>query len=325
MPGFDLLTPQAVMQAVSQGFDLRLSGSLTPYPSYINRVYGLEDEDEDEFIVKFYRPGRWSFDAVLEEHQFLRDCEGAELPVIPPLPDEEGETLLEMSLVDESGEEEDICFALFPKRGGRNFDAEGEEEWLRLGRLLGRLHSVARERQALHRVTIDPRETTARQIEELVSLIHPDFREAYEEFASETVRRIAPSFEGLETHRIHGDCHRGNILDRPGDGLLLIDFDDMAVGPAVQDLWLLLPGHREECRREIGLLLEGYEEFLTFPRESLELIEPLRFMRMIHYSAWCSRQRFDEGFLRHFPDWGSRAYWVKELEDLKEQARVLAR
>mgnify|MGYP005851094351 CR=1 FL=1 len=177
MPGFDLLTPQAVMQAVSQGFGLRLSGSLTPYPSYINRVYGLEDEDEKEFIVKFYRPGRWSFEAVLEEHQFLLDCAGAELPVIPPLSDDDGETLLEMSLVGEAGEEEDICFALFPKRGGRNFDAEGEEEWLRLGRLLGRLHAVARERQALHRVTIDPRKTTARQIEELVSMIHPDFRE----------------------------------------------------------------------------------------------------------------------------------------------------
>ena len=211
----------------------------------------------------------------------------------------------------------------FPKRGGRNFDAEGDEEWLRLGRLLGRLHLVAREGSSLERIRLDPSITTRSQIDELLGLVHPDVRQEYEGLARGAVEQITPLFTGVSTLRLHGDCHRGNILDRQGEGLLLIDFDDMAVGPAVQDLWLLLPGRRNECRREIALLLEGYTEFSVFPWESLDLIEPLRFMRMVHFSAWCARQRYDEGFLRHFPDWGSRSYWVKELEDLREQTRYI--
>ena len=127
----------------------------------------------------------------------------------------------------------------------------------------------------------------------------------------------------LVLQRIHGDCHRGNILEHPDKGLLLIDFDDMMSGPVVQDLWLLLPGSYAESKREIGLLLEGYEEFSRFPLSTLGLIEPLRFMRMIHYLVWCARQRFDAGFETHFPGWGTRAWWSKEIEDLRRQLERL--
>ncbi|WP_319478029.1 serine/threonine protein kinase [Marispirochaeta aestuarii] len=322
MSGFDLLTPELVLQAVTQAWGFSLESSLSPFPSYINRVYGLRDDDGREYVTKFYRPGRWSYEAILEEHQFLEDCREAELPVVVPVPDEEGFTLQDVIAVDDEGNEEEYLFALFPKRGGRNFDAEGEEEWLRLGRLLGRLHQVAGDREAEHRLVLHPQETTMSHIRELSDLVHPDLRVEFEDFCLEAVEMISPAFEGLDYHRIHGDCHRGNILDRPGEGLLLIDFDDMAVGPAVQDLWLLLPGRRDECSRELNLLVEGYEEFLSFPRRSLDLIEALRFMRILHYSAWCARQRKDAGFFKHFPGWGSKAYWTKELEDLKDQVRL---
>ena len=140
---------------------------------------------------------------------------------------------------------------------------------------------------------------------------------------------LQPRFEGLSFRSIHGDCHRGNILDRlgssskPGDGLLIIDFDDMMMGPAVQDLWLLLPDHAEQCRKELGLLVEGYEAFLSFDRRELELVEGLRFMRMVYFLAWRSKQRNDKWFKESFPDWGSKAFWTAELEDLRDQAELV--
>lgn len=316
MGGFDLLTPQLVLGAVSQSFDLELDSTITPYPSYINRVYGVREAGGRELVVKFYRPGRWSDEAILDEHTFLQDCLEAELPVVAPLADEEGDTLFAV-------EEPEFLLALFPKRGGRIFDAESDDAWLRLGRLMGRLHKVGAEAEAANRIRLHPQDTTRPQIEELFRLAHPDCRDEFQELAAAALERIIPRFEGVSLQRIHGDSHRGNILDRGGEGLLLIDFDDMAVGPPIQDLWLLLPGRRDECGRELGLLIEGYEEFRPAPLATFSLIEPLRFMRMIHFMAWCGRQREDVGFRSHFPDWGSRAYWITEIEDLRQQLQFL--
>ncbi len=323
MAGFELLTPGFVHESVSAVFGLSLEGSLVPYPSYINRVYGLKDDDGKEYVVKFYRPGRWSYEAVEEEHQFLSDCSEAELPVIAPMEDADGDTLFEVTAVSPEEEEQDFLMALFPKKGGRSFDAEGEEQWYRLGRLLGRLHSVGLSRRALHRLNWNPSDVSQPQMEELLPLIHPDVATDFEELCREVLQRITPAFQNIPVHRIHGDCHRGNILERPDTGLMLIDFDDMATGPAVQDLWLLLPGRRAESEEQIGQFTAGYEEFSFFPWETLNLIEPLRFMRMLHFAAWCARQRNDTGFLRHFPDWGSRAYWIREFEDLRDQSSVI--
>ena len=134
---------------------------------------------------------------------------------------------------------------------------------------------------------------------------------------------IDPVFHDARAHRIHGDCHRGNVIDRPGDGLALIDFDDMMTGPPVQDLWLMLPDHAAQSARELSALLEGYEQFQAFDRSTLRLIEPLRFMRMIYFLAWRARQRNDYWFRGSFPDWGTEAFWIKETEDLREQAAVV--
>ncbi len=134
---------------------------------------------------------------------------------------------------------------------------------------------------------------------------------------------MVPLFDGVAMHRIHGDCHRGNMIERPGTGLALIDFDDMMMGPAVQDLWLVLPGRAAESRRELGILLDAYEGFAAFDRASLRLIEPLRFMRMIYFLAWRARQRDDYWFRESFPQWGTEAFWIKETEDLQEQAAMV--
>jgi Ser/Thr protein kinase RdoA (MazF antagonist) len=148
----------------------------------------------------------------------------------------------------------------------------------------------------------------------------PDrLRGPFRDAASRIIEMSAPLFDGVERIRVHGDCHRGNILDRLEQGLLLIDFDDMAMGPPVQDLWLLLPDRAAQSIREIELFIEGYQLFRTFDRASLRCIEPLRAMRMIYFLAWCSRQVDDFQFRRNFPDWGSDAFWQKEINDLREQ------
>jgi Ser/Thr protein kinase RdoA (MazF antagonist) len=327
---FDFLDPNTVIHAVEQAYGLTLDGTLQPYPSYINRVYGLRDEEGASFVVKFYRPGRWSREAVLDEHRFLLDCAEAEIPVVAPLDRPGGGTLAEAVVEEEEEEEEEdeehhVHLALFPRRGGRSFDAEREEDWLRLGSMIARCHSVGRLREAPHRAVCRPEDLTAGFIRELLNegVVHPDCREEFEMVYRETLEMITPLFSGVPLQRVHGDCHRGNILDRPGEGLLLIDFDDMMNAPPVQDIWLLLPGRAADCPRELALLLEGYETFLDFDRVTLRLIEPLRFMRMVYFLAWRARQRHDLWFAREFPDWGGKAFWTKETEDLRDQLRVI--
>jgi Ser/Thr protein kinase RdoA (MazF antagonist) len=263
-------------------------------------------------------------DCILDEHLFLRDCGDAELPVAVPLELRGGESLGELILEDEEGEYP-FLFALFPKMGGRNFDAEADEDWLRLGAVLGRLHAVGCKRDAPSRMRCDPVNLTKALLGGLLDedLVHPELIAEFEDLCLGVIDFLAPRFEGLAFRRIHGDCHRGNILDRPGSGLLIIDFDDMMTGPAVQDLWLLLPDHAAKCRRELGLLVEGYEAFLPFDRQELELVEGLRFMRMVYFLAWRSRQRNDKWFRESFPDWGNKAFWTTELEDLRDQAELV--
>lgn len=321
---FDLLTPEAALDAVEAAYGLSLDGRVMTYPSYINRVYGFRTDEGDEYVAKFYRSGRWSWEAILEEHTFVLQCAAAEIPVVAPLADLEGESLTEVE-ISQGSEEALFPFALYPKRGGRSFDAETDEAWYRLGSIVGRVHAVGRGEEAHHRPICLPREWTSPFVEELLfqELVHPDLAAEFRELTEEIVTLAAPRFKGLPMQRIHGDCHRGNLLDRPGEGLLMIDFDDMMVGPAVQDIWLLLPGYASDCRRELTMLLDGYEEFLSFPRESLDLIEPLRFMRMVHFLSWQARQREDHWFRREFPDWGSKQFWIRELEDFKTQADVV--
>jgi Ser/Thr protein kinase RdoA (MazF antagonist) len=321
---FELLSPDRALAAVETAHGFELDGTLESYPSYVNRVYGVRAQTGERWVAKFYRPGRWSAKAILDEHRFLTDCAADEIPVVAPVPGHDGLTLHQLT-AREDEREELFHFAVFPRMGGRSFEPESDDALVRLGSLLGRCHAVGARAEAPHRVVCAPVPTTASFVDELLSerLVPPDCVDAFSAACRETLTEIAPLFDGVPAQRIHGDCHRGNVIDRPGDGLALIDFDDMMSGPPVQDLWLVLPDHAEKSTRELSSLLDGYERFHPFDRSTLALIEPLRFMRMIYFLAWRARQRNDYWFRGTFPDWGTEAFWIKETEDLKEQAAMV--
>ena len=310
------MSPDRIIAAGEAYLDTRLDGVMTPFNSYVNRVYGLRDEEGNPFVGKFYRPGRWSVEGIREEHRFVRQCADADIPVVSPLPAAGLQTLREV---------EGILYTLFPLRGGRTFDITSDEDWVRLGSIVARMHLVGEQEEAEERTLCSPEETTLRQVDGLArsGLIPDDLVSEFTGICGETLGLISPLFRGAENIRIHGDCHRGNILDRLDEGLLIIDFDDMMSGPPVQDLWLLLPGHLSECPGEADLLLYGYTQFRDFDRSTLDLVEPLRFMRIIYFLAWCALQKNDPGFYSHFPDWGEKGFWVKELEDLSYQRQVI--
>ncbi|WP_460057244.1 serine/threonine protein kinase [Spirochaeta dissipatitropha] len=321
---FEQLRPELIIPAVEQAIGIELDGTINQYNSYINRVYEVRDAAGKPYMAKFYRPGRWTDEAILEEHEFIFDCAGSEIPTVAPLRDEDGSSLFS---VESSSDERSVefSFALFPKRSGRNFDAESDDDWLRLGALAGRLHSVSAMRNVENRISWTPRDILDSYVAELreSNCVHPDLANDFFELVESLLLKINDDFSQLPRFRIHGDFHRGNILDRSEEGLLLIDFDDMMLGPAVQDIWLLLPERAEECPREFNLIAEGYEQFRSFDYRWKSYIEGLRLMRMIYYLAWSARQRMDKGFISDFPSWGSKAFWMKEIEDIHEQARFI--
>ncbi len=315
---FQRLSPDLVLRLVEEALGVRCTNLCRPLASYINRVYELEQEDGSGLVVKFYRPGRWNLAALQDEHDFLLELAGREIPVIAPLVLTGNTTL---------GQHQGVSFAVFPKCGGRSFDEYTDEQWLEIGRLLGRVHAVGAARPPSGRIVMRPDRSTREQVRYLLSgeFIPPDLAGEFGGLAETLIQEITPFFEGVEMIRIHGDCHFSNLIYRPGESFYLIDFDDMALGPPVQDFWMLLPGYRDETLVEIDLLLEGYETFRDFDRRTLRLIEPLRAMRFIHYTAWCGYQVAEEGLSRVMPDFGTRDYWRREIDDLRDQlARIRA-
>ena len=314
--GFGGLIPEVIIGAVESALGRPFTGLAMPLPSYINRVYELQARDGERIIAKFYRPGRWTPDALADEQRFVADCARAEIPVVPPL-DLPGRGTLH--------EADGYRFSLFPKRGGRALELNALSDYLRIGRLLGRLHVVGARDTADHRVVLHPDHSLADDIDYLIDgeWVDEDLEPEFEDIADALLDAVAERFDGTEFIRVHGDCHVGNILDRPGEGLMLIDFDDMAMGPPGQDLWLLLPDRASRCPRELEALLRGYQEFREFDRSSLRLIEPLRAMRMIYFLAWQARQSDDYRFQTAHPDWGSRSFWRQEIADLREQLQVI--
>jgi len=311
-PVFETLTPDIIFDAVEKSFGIFPDGSITTYNSYINRVFGVRCDDDNEYIIKFYRPGRWSGNAIIDEHNFLFDCADEEIPVVAPLVSKSGSSL--------NNSEAGFLFAVFPRCRARTFDIANDEGWIRTGAVIGRMHQAGKKQCARHRLHCIPDETTERYISFLNErkLIHPDCAADFSRICGDAMNIIKPLFKSAELQRIHGDCHRGNILEN-SSGIVLIDFDDMMSGPAVQDLWLLLSGHLADSMQEINLMLEGYEQFCDFDMRSLILIEPLRFMRHIYFLNWCAVQLEDKGFESRFPDWGTRAFWIRETEDLSSQ------
>ncbi|MDR2849346.1 MAG: serine/threonine protein kinase [Verrucomicrobiota bacterium] len=317
-PDFSALTPDRVIDAVERAAGRRCTGVIRPLPSYINRVYSVGMDAGDFIVAKFYRPGRWTREAILDEHAFVGACAADEIPVIAPLVCRDGATL---------GDDAGVAFALFPQRGGRPVEPAdpGNALWGRLGALLARIHRVGERAAAPARLTLHPLTATTADLDYLLDNGFLNARETarLEAFGCELLDAAVPLFEGAETIRLHGDCQHTNVLERPDSGVFLIDFDDMMNGPPVQDVWMLLPGGVEETREELGQLIEGYETFRAFDRRSLRLIEPLRAMRMTYYLAWCARQSRDAAFRQHHPDWGTPAFWSRELAELEAQLAVV--
>ena len=310
------LTPDLILTLVEKALGVRCTNLCRPLASYINRVYELEREDRSGLIVKFYRPGRWPEAALQDEHDFLLELAAQEIPVIPPLRLQDGSTL---------GSYQDMRFAVFPKCGGRSYDEYNDDQWLELGRLLGRTHAVGAMHPPRNRITLAPDLSTRDQVEYILrgNFIPQDLHNAYEKLSAALIAEISPLFAGVEMIRIHGDCHFANIIYRPGESFFLIDFDDMAVGPPVQDFWMLLPDYADQALVEIDLFLEGYETFRDFDRDTVRLIEPLRAMRYIHYTAWCAHQVAEDGSSPVIQDFGTPHYWQREIKDLTDQlARI---
>ncbi len=308
---FLLPAPEKILDLVEEQLGIFCTNMIRPLNSYINRVFELQDRDGNGLIIKFYRPGRWSGQALAEEHQFLVKLKEIEMPVVAPLYLKSGSTL---------GMCQDIAYALFPKFGGRSSDEFSDEQWLELGRMLARVHSVGEQMIADNRPVMHPDRTTREQQKFLVDsgLIQKELVSDFIGVSDRLIEKISPLFEGVGMSLIHGDCHFSNILIRPDEPMTLIDFDDMVVGPPVQDLWMLLPDVPENCLVEMDLFLEGYNTFNHFDTRTLNLIEPLRGMRYIHYMAWCAYQVLEDGDVKILDQFGSRAYWQQEIADLED-------
>ena len=296
-----------MLDAVEVG-GLRCTGRCLPLRAFENRVYEVELEDESRLVVKFYRPGRWSRQTILDEHQFLAELVEAELPAVAPTDLGTGRTLSEI---------DGIFYAAFPKVRGRTLDEADDERLRRIGRLIGRMHAVGAARDAPHR----PRLTVERYVHESLEVLIKGgaMTSALAPRYADVARRIADAAAGplaaARTQRIHGDLHWGNAL-WGSDGPILLDFDDMLVGPPVQDLWLLARGDAEEARQAREQLIEGYEVFREFDRATLALCEPLRALRIIYMSAWIARRWDDQSFRTAFPTFNTESYWAGEYEAL---------
>ncbi|MSQ62839.1 MAG: serine/threonine protein kinase [Betaproteobacteria bacterium] len=308
---YEGLTPDAVLDAL-ESVGLRGDGRMLALNSYENRVYQVSLEDDSYVVAKFYRPNRWSDAQILEDHAFSLELFEREIPVVAPLVIK-GASLHRFA---------DSRFAVFPRRGGRAPELEDEKvlEWI--GRFLGRIHAVGATRPFKLRpaLNIETFGTEPRDWLLASGMIPEDLRNTWVTTADLALQGVRNRFELAQSKsiRLHGDCHAGNIL-WTHEGPHFVDLDDARSGPTVQDLWMLLAGDRETASRQLRALLEGYEQFHAFNREELGLIEPLRTLRLIHYSAWLARRWEDPAFPAAFPWFGTQRYWQDRILELREQ------
>ncbi len=318
------LTPDLILDALeAAGF--MPDGRLLALNSYENRVWQVGVEDGAPMVMKFYRPGRWSDAAILEEHDFVRQLAQSEIPAVPPL-DCGGSTLLSHG---------GFRFAVFPRCGGREPELNRADTLTWLGRFIGRIHAVGATQPYLHRPALDvetfgvgPRDWLLAQ-----DCIPADLRPAWQaaaDLALDGVRRCYERAGDVAMLRLHGDCHRGNLLwiepdqARGGStGPHFVDFDDSRTGPAVQDLWMLLEGDRASMQSQLADIVAGYEDFAEFSTRELHLVEALRTLRLLHYSAWLASRWNDPAFPAAFPWFGTARYWQDRILELREQIALM--
>ena len=306
------LTPETILSAVdSLGYET--SGRMLALNSYENRVYRCELEQGGAIITKFYRPGRWSDEALQEEHQFSLDLAEQEIPVVAPIIKDD-KTKFEF---------EGYRFSIFPLRGGRWPDLESRDDLNWMGRFIARIHNVGRASTFKHRHDIEINRMGNEPADYLQKndFIPSYLEEAYRTLVDDLLVQIQTAFDRCgqyQSIRLHGDCHRSNVL-WTDDGPHFVDLDDCCNGPAIQDLWMLLSGERQEMTEQLCDLLEGYEEFATLDLNELHLIEALRTLRMMHYAAWLARRWSDPAFPLAFPWFNTSQYWEQHVLELREQ------
>lgn len=315
-PPYAGLTPDLILNAVeSVGFVC--DGRLLALNSYENRVYQVGIEEDKPLVAKFYRPARWSDGQILEEHAFAAELAEREIPAVAPIA-AKGKTLHVF---------EGFRFALYPRRGGRAPELDNPEvlEWL--GRFIGRIHAVGALAPFAHRPALDiagfgdePREYLR-----MNDFVPADLREAYFSVLDQALAGVRDCFRragAVRAIRLHGDCHPGNVL-WTDEGPHFVDFDDARTGPAIQDLWMLLSGDRTVMTRQLSDVLAGYEDFFDLDRRELHLVEGLRTLRLVHYSAWIARRWSDPAFPLAFPWFHTQKYWQDQVLQLREQVAAM--
>lgn len=284
--------------------------------SYENRVYQVGIEDGEPLIAKFYRPLRWSDEQIIEEHQFTQALLDIDVPVVPPL------MLQGKTLHEHAG----YRFSLYPRRGGQAPALDNGDHLEILGRFLGRVHNLGKTTLFKHRPTVDIDSYGAKSRDFLLAsdMIPKELRIAYDTLSSDLLKRVSAVFETIDytSVRLHGDCHGGNILWRD-DSAHFVDFDDARNGPAIQDLWMMLSGDYQQRCIQLADILEGYTEFCDFNPAEITLIESLRTLRIMHYSAWLARRWEDPAFPHSFPWFNTERYWAEHILELREQLSAL--
>lgn len=307
---FFSLNPETVMLATEMaGFEP--TGEFSQLNSYENRVFDLVLENREHVIAKFYRPGRWSKEAILEEHEFLAELKDDQLAAISPMQLKNKSTLLSSN---------DMWVTFFPKVRGRLPQEFLKDDLSQIGRMMAQLHNIGGHKKANSRPTLAHGEFSGwNTLELLQSWLTPELRVRYNEAATEILNEIDDTFDSTEFIRIHGDCHKGNLL-HDGKSFSLIDFDDFCNGPVIQDFWMLLSGDADMISEEKDLILKGYEELREFPDHQWEWIPLLRGLRIISYAGWIAKRWTDPSFPKIFPEFNSYKYWAEEVEAIEKIA-----
>ena len=314
---FANLTPDHILDAIENaGYEC--NGQLLALNSYENRVYRIGIEDERPVVAKFYRPGRWTNDSILEEHEFTQILSTSEIPVIAPFIDKHGHSLHQHG---------HYRFSLYPNRGGRAPELDNPDQLEQLGRFIGRIHAAGAAKPYRYRPTIDLQSYAIAPREFLLThqFIPPHLIAAYSSLTTDLIKQIEQSFSRagkLNYIRLHGDFHPGNVL-WTDDGPHIVDFDDARMGPAIQDLWMFISGDRDYSSARLADLLEGYTRFYDFNPAELHLVEALRTLRMIHYAAWLAQRWEDPAFPLAFPTFNTLQYWEDHILSLREQAAAM--
>ncbi|MDN2482416.1 serine/threonine protein kinase [Vibrio agarivorans] len=310
---FDALTPDLMWYAL-ESVGIRAESGLLALNSYENRVYQFTDEERQRYVVKFYRPQRWSTEQIQEEHDFTLELVEAEIPVAAPLK-LNGSTLHHY---------QGYAFAVFPSVGGRQFEVDNYDQLEGVGRYLGRIHKIGSQTSFAHRPTIGLEEYLHKPKELLQNsqFIPLHLENAFFNDLDMLIQAVSQRWQNVDTNlRLHGDCHPGNILWR--DGPMFVDLDDCRNGPAIQDIWMLLNGERADKLAQLDTVLEAYQEFSDFNQSELKLIEPLRGLRMVHYMAWLAKRWHDPAFPIAFPWFNDPKYWEGQVLAFKEQLAAL--